>query len=201
MYKHGKLVLNIGPMFSGKTTYLINFLTKMSDIRKKVLHINNILDTRQTTLVIDNITSHSGGLLGLPKSVKSMKVGSLSEIDDSIINEYDVIGVDEANFYPDIHRVVDWVDIHKKIVIVCGLNGTYDRKLFGKYHEILPYADEIILHKSFCSICNEDATFTAKKIEDSICHNRDGILVGGAEKYQPMCRGCYLKYYDLTNSK
>ena len=49
-----------------------------------------------------------------------------------------------------------------KILIVGGLDGTYERKLFHVIGDLIPKSEEIIKLKAICSLCGEDAIFTKR---------------------------------------
>ena len=92
-------------------------------------------------------------------------------------------------------NVKDLVDIHKKHVVVSGLDGDYNRNTFGDIIKLIPICDNIDKLSSYCNKCNNGklATFTKKisKLNDSSC--QDNVLdIGGSEKYIPVCRYHYL---------
>lgn len=154
-----------GPMFSGKTTTLSSKLTEKS------LYINHSLDTRGNLFY-----SHDKNVSFKVKCVKTDK------LTDDLVEGYDVIGVDEAQFFDDIMKVVDWVE-NGKIVYVAGLHSDYKREKFGKIMDLIPLSDSLTMLKAKCK-CGKDAMFSKRKKE-----NNDQILVGSIE-YEPVCRKC-----------
>lgn len=107
----------------------------------------------------------------------------------SQVKDYDVIAVDEGQFFKDIPEYCKkWAD-DGKIVIVAALDGTYERQPFGNICDLLPIAESVRKLTSVCLNCGEEASFTHKH------QNRTGEIndMGGLEKYTPVCRSCYLE--------
>ena len=78
-----------------------------------------------------------------------------------------------------------------KIVIVSALDGTYQKKAFGRILELIPLSESVIKLNAVCMICNEDASFSKKIIETT--NLETDIDIGGAEKYIACCRSCFKK--------
>ena len=177
MYIH----LITGPMFAGKSSTLITQLEKYSLLAKyknmkKIALFRPELDTRP-------YLTHNG------KDYPSCKIQSLSDIK---ISQYDVIGIDEIHFFPDLKKFIidnEHLNIH---IILAGLNGDYLRRTFPAMIEIYPLVNEITLLSAFCEYCQDGthAFFTQRSKED---YKTSIIVVGGAEKYIPLCRKCFLE--------
>lgn len=54
--------------------------------------------------------------------------------------DYDVIGIDEGQFYPDLIEMVDEFLSKGKVVVVSALDGDFRRKPFGRVLELVPMA-------------------------------------------------------------
>ena len=171
------LELIIGPMFSGKTSRLIQIKQKYTVLNKKILTLKPIIDNRysQQSVIVTHDQNRS-------ECVSRFK---LSEVYD--INAYDVIIIEEGQFFPDLfEKVVEWSKT--KRVYVAGLNGDANKNLFGDIYKLFSHADNIVFLTALCKICNDGtpAVFTKKMIPD------DKIIdVGGAEMYQAVCRTHY----------
>lgn len=157
-----------GCMFSGKTTQLLKELSFWEDKRSVLLVTHNI-DNRPST-------THSG------TKALSMKLSSVKEIP---FKNYDVIGIDEGQFFEDIDQVIPW--LKTKVIIVAALNGNYKQEAFGNLYKIYPHVDHLILKKTYCQLCQQHNAIYSKKIND----NGLEIDVGGKNKYIPVCRLCY----------
>lgn len=163
----------IGPMFASKSTTLIAYLESAS-AKESVYCVNSIKDTRCN----NEIKSHNG------KTFFAKKVTLLSELeDDMMFEKAAVIGIDEAQFFPDILDFVrKWH--HKKTLYVSGLDGTSEQEMFDWLH-IIPYADTVQKLHAYCTKCSGlvPAPFTRCKVQKNEIE-----LVGGADLYYPVCR-------------
>ncbi|CAL5408184.1 unnamed protein product [Camellia sinensis] len=100
----------------------------------------------------------------------------------------DVIGIDEAQFFDDLYDFCrNAADYDGKIVIVAGLDGDYLRRSFGSVLDIIPLADSVTKLTARCEICGKRAFFTLRKTEEMQTE-----LIGGADKYMPVCRKHYV---------
>lgn len=190
-----KLDLLFGPMFSGKTTELLRMLTVYTEVSKKALYVNHTNDNRNAS---DTFSSHSPHVRRKLESclLTRAKVSTLEEVDTKMIEEADVIGIDEAQFFQDLQTVVQWVEKNKKHVIVVGLDGDAKRQEFGNMHTLIPFADSVTKLHAMCHKCASQsgnlvpAHFTnklAKKATDSV------VEVGAHDKYEALCRKCFLE--------
>lgn len=183
------LRLIVGPMCSGKTSRLRSELTRYADLGFSVLIINSAIDTRPG---VDGLSSHSSDYQGLSKKISVQKVLRLQE---AKIDDYQIIGVDESQFFSDLLTVNQWVDDLGKTVYVAGLDGDVHRNPFGKILDLIPMADKIEKITAVCCRCVEengqlvDAPFTRLTITEEMPD--DHIRVGGTEMYVPVCRRHY----------
>jgi thymidine kinase len=175
--------LILGCMFSGKTTELIRRVYQYRNAGMCCLVLNSIKDTRCSK---DEIKTHNGTVL------ECLKVSSLSDIN---VDAYDVIAVDEGQFFKDLlYFVCFWADAKNKKVIVAGLNGDCERSPWQNINEIIPHATSIEFKKASCHLCRElDSAIYSMRIIYGEKKREDGCIidVGGADKYVPACRTCY----------
>nr|XP_043610351.1 thymidine kinase b-like isoform X2 [Erigeron canadensis] len=101
-------------------------------------------------------------------------------------HKLEVIGIDEAQFFDDLHDFcIKAADHDGKTVIVAGLDGDYLRRSFGVL-DIIPIAESITKLKARCELCGKPASFTLRKTEET-----ERELVAGADVYMPVCRTHY----------
>jgi len=169
--------LIIGPMFGGKSTELIRRCKRLNSIGFKVLFVNNILDNRHGT---SEITTHDG------VHMKCLSTSDLSNVYDNI-DEYDVVAIDEAQFFNDVATHAQTMcDTHGKRVIIASLSGDFQQKPWAGMAEMIAIADEITHCRALCVKCGYNASFTQKHVP-----NDERVHIGGADEYSPVCRTCY----------
>ena len=212
------LTVYCGPMFSGKTTRMVQEITKYSDIvsespRHRPLIINHASDNRHDLSLRENnsdfigvnsrkglISSHSSLYKGLGNNVDVISVNELEKVDVSM---YSVIGVDECQFFPDLYLMVqNWLK-QKKHIICAGLDGNFKMGAFGQVYLLLSIADEFTKLRAICKKCLDEAIarkevitpntmipapFTDKIVDKDKNKNENEIDVGGKEKYVAVCR-------------
>jgi len=197
MLQHrGTLDIAVGPMFSGKTTWLNGELTKLADKDFSVLKIIHSDDIREDVENSDNSgTTHNSSYKNLSKKIVCIRASKLSDIN---VDDFHVIGVDESQFFPDLIQVVSsWVEVLGKHVRVSGLDGDAFKNKFGQTLDLIPLCDQIIKLKASCKLCLDelkkyefkgnilsiDAAFT-KRLSTST----EQKIVGGSNIYIPVCR-------------
>ncbi len=177
----GHLTVILGCMFAQKTTELLRHIRRSRSIGFNVLVINYKHDVRYGT---DVIASHDRD------TVPARAIESLAEIGD--ISGYDVIVIDEGQFYPDlVAKVTEWVDINDKLqVIVSGLDGDAQRRPFGQILELIPHAESVIRLSSYCAVCRDG---TSAHFSKKIAGSSDTVEIGSGDKYIPVCRRHWLQ--------
>uniref|UniRef100_A0A0D3E1N1 Thymidine kinase n=1 Tax=Brassica oleracea var. oleracea TaxID=109376 RepID=A0A0D3E1N1_BRAOL len=121
----GEIHVVVGPMFSGKTTTLLRRILSEKEIGKKIAVIKSDKDTRYCA---ESIASHDG------EKFPCWSLPDLSSFKerfgfDAYKNQLDVIGIDEAQFFGDLHEFYrEAAGEEGKTVIVAGLDGDYLRR-------------------------------------------------------------------------
>jgi thymidine kinase len=183
------LEIILGPMFSGKSSYLLSSIRRYKEIGWPVYIITSTFDKRYTSEV--KIVNHNR-----ESSNADIAVNNLYDIPNKK-NYLDakVIIIEEGQFYKDLLPfVIELVETYEKHVIVAGLDGDAQRKPFGSLLDLIPYADSIVKLKAICKKCSNDglfneALFTSKKIHDSVT-----VDIGSSDKYEALCRRHYIDY-------
>jgi thymidine kinase len=171
-------------MFAQKTTELLRRVRRYQSIGYNVLVVNFIADTRYGK---ECIASHD------KEVAKATCVAQLSEINEMVHSQtYQVIAIDEGQFFPDLfHYVSLWADTLPVHIVISGLDGTSDRKPFGDILRLIPHAEEVERLTAFCSICcNGTVAMYSQYIGDV----KNDIAIGGADMYRPVCRAHYLTH-------
>jgi thymidine kinase len=195
--KHrGTLCIRIGPMFSGKTTWLNGELTQLADKRFSVLKITHADDIRNDVEVCDNSGStHNSSYKSLSSKITCTRVSNLKDVD---VSKFHAIGIDESQFFPDLLEVVeDWVENKGKHIRVAGLDGDAFKLKFGQTLDLIPICDEVMKLTASCEYCLaelEQAGFhgnilsIAGPFTKRLGTSTEQKVVGGSDKYIPVCR-------------
>jgi len=178
--KKGQIQLIFGPMFSGKSSELMRRIVRYQYANKKCLAVKYAKDTRYH----DNaMATHD------QRTIEALSVMNLGALRGEKLDDVDVIGIDEGQFYPDCIQFAEDMARKGKIVIIAALDGDYRRQGFNKITDLVPLAESVIKLNAVCMICGDDAAFT-KRIEQNE-HRLE--LIGGADTYLASCRDCFEK--------
>lgn len=179
----GFLEIILGPMFSGKTTHLVELYKTYMDSGMNVLVINYSADTRYH----DKMLSTHDKVM-----IPCVFADNLSGI--SRYENYDVVLINEGQFFPDLYDVVDvLVNIDGKRVHICGLDGDFKRQKFGGILDLIPLCDAVTKLRSNCTNCPNKALFSHR-----ITNETEQVVIGSFN-YVPLCRGCYNLATNLVN--
>lgn len=184
-YEGGWIEVIVGCMFSGKSEELIRRIKRAIIANQKAIVFKPKIDNRYET---DKVVSHNG------ISIKAVVVNNANEI-KGIAEDYDVIGIDEAQFFDNslINIVEDLADKGKR-VIIAGLDQDFRGEPFGIIPHLMAIADSVDKLHAICVVCGAVATKSQRLINDKpASYNDPTILVGSKEVYQPRCRKCYNK--------
>ncbi len=178
--EEGTIELIIGPMFSGKSTRLIGLIRKYSYKAKKTIMIKFFADNRYSEK--SEVVTHD------LQKYDSINCKNLKDHFEEL-KKYDVIGIDEGQFFPDLVEVCQELALLKKTIIVAALNGDFRMEPFPVVANLIPRADKIKLLNAYCFKCHKDAKFTLR-----IVQSNETVLIGAGEAYKPACRECHIFY-------
>lgn len=174
----GQLNLIIGPMFSGKTTELIRRYRRHKVAGRSCLFIKFDGDSRYE---VEKVTTHD------KITVDALKTDLLSKLDKEV-NSYDVVCIDEVQFYSDAPFFLDHWATKGKIIDACGLNSTFERRPFKVVSKLIAQADNIIHLTAICEKTKNNAPFSKR-----IVKNKEEKLIGGKEFYRAVDRNTFFE--------
>lgn len=175
------LTVNVGGMFSGKSTELQRQGKRHIMAGHKVVFLKPDFDTRYST---DRIITHDG------QEITAINVTN------SITNKHtvnaDVILIDEAQFLPyGILNEIRWLLREGKTIYVSGLDMDSNGRGYLVMEGLMTMADHVQKFKAVCEECGADATFTGKRVNNGVRHE-----LGSKDLYVPLCRKCYYSYNE-----
>jgi len=180
------LEIIIGPMFSGKTSKLVQIYKQCKLCNIPVLVINHSNDILRN-VVENELVNHDN--IHIP-CISTNSLSSVSTVD------YNVLLINEAQFFTDLVFFVTQQLTLKKQIYIAGLDGDFQRNIFGDIIKLIPLCDKIEKLSSLCGICkNGKNGIFSKRISNEITQT----VIGGINKYIPVCRTCYEKN-DIEDS-
>lgn len=180
----GSLTFFTGPMACGKTLELVRHLQIHSEQRVPTICIRPATDTRS-----ENIRSRSGlsydGLTIPPDDVTTLR---------RLLEEYDVIGVDESQFFsPDVVPHLHDAMRRGKTILVSGLDTDFRGGVFPTALALLALPETIVQRtRAVCAVCRQHTASRTQRLKNGEPVRRDEpiVAVEGAEAattYEPRC--------------
>lgn len=184
MKTRGQIQIIFGPMFSGKSTELIRRVRRFQIAQYNCLVIKYAKDTRY---------SDAGMATHDKSTMEAVPANCLADIRPLALKAC-VIGIDEGQFFPDTVEFAEEMANLGKIIIVAALDGTFQRKAFGNILNLVPLAESVVKLHAVCMQCYKEAAYTKR-----IGEEKEVEVIGGADKYQAVCRKCYGGLVDKEN--
>ena len=179
----GYLEIILGPMFSGKTSQIVNLHKQYTYCNIHVIVINYHEDNRYDDLLL---STHDNVKI---ECYKCKRIGEIMEKYSDLLNsKFTVVMINEGQFFEDLYESVDiLVNKLNKFVYVCGLDGDFKSNKFGQILDLIPICDKVYKLHSICSRCKNGskAIFTHRKTDDT----QQKLI--GSDTYEPLCRKCY----------
>ncbi|XP_046359415.2 thymidine kinase, cytosolic-like [Haliotis rufescens] len=172
----GQIQIIFGPMFSGKTTELMRRMKRYQVANYSCLIVKYAKDTRYDN---NGIATHDRQVL------PAIAAETLMTLANEMM-EYEVIGIDEGQFFPDVVDFADAMAEKGKVVIVAALDATFQKKGFGDILNLVPLAEHVMKLSAVCMNCYNEASFTKRKGKET-----EVEVIGGADKYLAVCRACF----------
>jgi thymidine kinase len=201
----GYLELILGPMFSGKSSRLVEIYKQCNFCNIPVAVINHSIDKRYDDTLLSthdkvmipciqtnklrDIWYYDEGLQGSEKNgniIDNQVV--LHRLDDSCkLITADVILINEGQFFEDLLPAINHMLQHNKKIYVGGLDGDFERKKFGQILDLIPLCDKVTKMTSLCGICKNGTPGIFSK---RITSEKEQTVVG-SDNYIPVCRNCF----------
>ena len=177
----GMLHMFVGPMYSGKTSKLHELYKQFMFCGVPTQVINYIEDTRYTDS--PELATHDMAMIPCTMA-SAMSEIALSSGPDST----QVYLINEGQFFADIAQ---WTKTavsrpYNKKVYICGLDGDFERNVFGDWLSLIAYSDSVTKLRSICCDCRKSDAIFSYRLTD-----QKEQKVIGSSSYIPLCRHCY----------
>jgi thymidine kinase len=205
--KVGSLTEAIGPVYSGKTTWVMNKINRLSrcqgGVKRKILIVRFNIDTRSTRT--EALTDHNGHTITKGDNTDIVAV-DLEDLLTMDVSSYDIILVEEIHLAvfgtslkaghttesaAIVNNVYDWfyklVYLHGKRMYVTGNDFWKDFTPVKIMRALTRLARKVKTFRSKCDICGADgaATLTIAKVEFN-----GMIRPGNQETWMAVCPPC-----------
>jgi thymidine kinase len=190
-FSSGYLEIITGPMYSGKTSKILELYKQFTFCDINTFVINYAEDTRYSST---HLSTHDNKMI--PCTLVTMLSSIINLDGDDNIGNKDlmekfhlskVILINEGQFFKDI---VKWVTLavekYNKSVYVCGLDCDYERKKFGDWLDLQLICDKYYKLHSYCSCCKKKPAIFSYRLSNEVEQK-----VIGSINYIPLCRFCY----------
>jgi thymidine kinase len=186
----GRIEVITGPMFSGKSEELIRRLKRALIAKLRVRCFKPGIDARYHDSAI---ASHSQMTIA---AVPVKDVYAIADIVMPNLDSFDVIGIDEAQFFDG--SIVDFVNLlvrANKRVVIAGLDTTFEGIPFAPVPDLMAIADEVLKLSAICIRCGKNAIHTQR-----LSASKERVQVGTVGVYEARCRSCFEPAYDPSKN-
>ena len=168
-----------GSMFSGKTEELIRRLKRAQIAKQRVEIFKPAIDTRYDD---EKVTSHD------QNQIRSTPVPAAANI-PLLVNDCDVVGIDEAQFFDDeIVQVCNDLANRGIRVIVAGLDMDFKGNPFGPMPNLMATAEYVTKVHAVCTRTGNLAQYSFRKTSEN-----NLVILGEKEAYEPLSRAAFFK--------
>lgn len=182
----GRLEMITGPMFSGKSEELIRRLKRARIARQRVSCYKPDIDLRyhRTAIASHSSQTHDASTVTTIEDLRAVLFPR--------INEVEVVGVDEVQFFSDdiVPLTVELVHLGKRVVMA-GLDTTFAAEPFGPVPDLMAIADEVTKLSAVCMVCGAPAIHTQR-----LGQSQELVVVGAAGFYEARCRAHFQPWID-----
>ncbi len=177
--RKGWIEVICGSMFSGKTEELIRRLKRAKIAKQKVEIFKPSIDNRYDE---EAVVSHD------ENQIHSTPVPASANI-PLLINDEEVIGIDEAQFFDmELVGVCNRLANQGIRVIIAGLDMDFEGKPFGPIPQLLATAEFVTKVHAICVKCGQLANHSHR-----IAKEKSLVMLGETDHYEPLCRDCFQK--------
>lgn len=173
----GSIEVIVGPMFSSKSTQLMETARRCVIMGMRICFIIPARDDRYVPKAIAMNKSHDGICM------QAVRVETLAQDPDEVAAA-DAVFVDEGHFFPGLGDFCLRQKRAGKRVYVAGLTSDYNGKPWPELQALVPaHVDKITLKHAVCVLCKGDALYTRKIAGDKF----ELVDFGSDDKYVSTC--------------
>jgi len=197
----GQLIVIGGPMCGGKTPEFVQQIFKRRHQRRDLVIVTFAGSTRDYGEEGAIVSSQSGARILRSEVTHAFSETSLDEWWNKMVALYShsldhmasvLVGIEEAQFFPDLLCHVDRLVTLGALVVVAGLTTNANGEKWGQVLDLQSLSPEKWIQKNaICEHCHSVyGTMTARRLANA-GESLSIVKVGGKEAYGALCRGCW----------
>jgi len=182
----GRIEVITGPMFSGKSEELIRRLKRARIAKQRVVCFKPDIDLRyhRSAIASHSAQTHDACVVA---NVERLREALFTQID-----QIEVVGIDEAQFFDDTLIALSLELMHLgKRVLIAGLDTTFAGEPFRPIPDLMAIADEVMKLSAVCMRCGAPAVHTQR-----LGGSQELVVVGAAGMYEARCRAHFEPFAD-----
>lgn len=177
----GKLDVEWGSMFSGKSDALISKVKRAVIAKKNVQVFKPLIDDRYSE---ESVVTHDG------REIPCTVVKHSIEVFRNVNPDTDLIAIDEVQFFD--KEIIAYINVLRRDygidVVVAGLDMWANGKPVPITSHLAAIARNVTKHHAVCVDTGKEAYISYCLVE-----KEDDVLVGGNDKYIPLSEEAYLE--------
>lgn len=183
----GRIKLVVGPMFSGKSEWIVGKLRAHQIANHFILAIRFLGDERYNK---DSITSHNGSRF-LAQSAKTV-----ADI-ERLLKEnpkLEVLAIDEIQFFdPSLSKLLQKEQRRGVQIYVSGLDLDFLGQPWETTNQVFAIADSVEKKLAVCSICKKINATRSQRLIQGKPASKDSprVLIDGTDSYSARCLAHY----------
>lgn len=176
----------LGPMFAGKTTLLVERARTLSACGARVVVVRPRMDSRSTD---GHIETHSGDRWPAASVRDAAElVGAGSGAQWTLLDEAHMLGSGGGTACLSLLA-------HGVNVIAAGVSLDHEGRPFAPLAELACHADRVHVVHGTCARCGGRSNHSYRRVR-----TEERIVVGGADLYEALCRGCFAQAVGETHN-
>jgi len=180
----GQLSLIMGPMFAGKTSYLLDRLRRQR-ISSKIQDVGCLLikSSQDNRYDAKSVVPHHQEL----RDKNCVIVCDLQDVKASDLEKVQHIFVDEGQFFSDlVPCVLRWIESGRHVT-VAALDAYASQEMWPNIASLIPWCHQLKKLSAICNRCGHPAQLTVK---NHFTKEDSKLQVGGKELYRASCLVC-----------
>ena len=179
------LEIVLGPMFSGKSSYVLSYIRKHRAVERAIVAVKPSIDNRYSA---EEIVTHN------QEKVPCVVWGTSVPLSPNrFMLQADAVIVEEAQFFTGLRTFCEYmmgIGVH---VVLVGLDGDTRRQPFRELLDCIPLANKVTKLSALCCQCKDGTEAPYTRYKSDSLHTTDQIDVGGSEKYEAVCLRHYAR--------